>query len=686
MSKPTKKKLIDSWNWLHDAIQARPTKSRNLSPTEFAETTKVTAGPRKGSPFSLRNSPHITRPLELIDPKSPVTDIRCMFPAQTSKSVFAQLTLAYYAKEVPSEIIYVAPNIVMGRKVMTRRIEPTLRSIGVEFRTATDHARTKRTGDLTLSKEFDGGNIDVATANSAADLSQETKRIGIFDETDRAKVALGDEGSPWSMFYARMQAWDKRKKAIGISTPKDWDSSLIFSLFNEGTQEEYFVPCYRCGHLQVLKIKKRSGYGLDWKTRNDKIIESSIVYVCESCGDSFKEIHKFDIIQTGKNGDAIWRQQAEPLTPYIASFHISALNSMFKSWYELANEYIASVEDPSKRKEFENLQMGLPYKEVGNRPKWENVVHLKGKYKSGDVPMGVLFLVIGVDVQRGAEKYKNMSDLELDKAIKSAGSEIEEKNFPRIEFEVMGSGPGYRTWSIMYKRLLGRVDDPYSGAWELFSDWAEENRNEHGRFGFSRHDGEFFAIKKTFIDSGDGDSNDIVYQFTQQWHSCYPIKGVNAIKQRKGEKGDELTADNFMRYRKTKLHGDIILHSISTNFYKSRLYAQLKINRIEEDPQKSGFCDFPRDRSNDYFKMLTAEERRADGSYHAGGRRNESMDVRNYAQCAADVYIDELVEEKKASMKKEGHLKKDIMRINPKYIIDYLAIKKKIPEAYYKKA
>ena len=38
-----------------------------------------------------------------------------------------------------------------------------------------------------------------------------------------------------------------------------------------------------------------------------------------------------------------------------------------------------------------------------------------------------------------------------------------------------------------------------------------------------------------------------------------------AIKQRKNEKGDELTADNFMRYRKTKLHGDIILHSISTN-------------------------------------------------------------------------------------------------------------------------
>lgn len=686
MSKPPKKKLIDSWNWLHDALQARPTKSRNLSPTEFAETTRVTAGKRKGSKFSLTHSPYIIRPLDLIGPASPIQFLFLMFPAQTAKSIFCQLATGYYAKEIPSEMIYVAPDEKRGRMTMERRIEPLFNSIGLEFRTHSENRNTKRKGDLTLSKEFDGGNLDMATANSPASLSQETKRFAVGDEVDRWKLSLGAEGTPWDVLAARLKQWGKRKKGIGVSTPTDWDVSQIFQLFQRGTQEEYFVPCYKCSHMQLLTIAKRSGHGLTWKTRNDKIIESSIVYVCEKCSQSFKEIHKFDIIQTGSRGDAEWRQQAEPLTQYIASFHINALYSMFESWFDIATGYEETVEDPKKKKDFENLTMGLPYKEVGNRPKWENVTQLKGKYKSGDVPMGALFLTMSVDVQKGAEKYRNMSDTELAKAIASAGSDSEEKNFPRVEFEVLGHGPAYRTWSILYKRFLGRTDNAFDGSFELLNDWAIEVSNEHGNFGFSRYDGEFFPIVMTFIDSGDGTSNDVVYQFTQQWNSCFPIKGINAIKQRKGEKGDPLTGDEFMRYRRTNLPGGIGLYTISTNFYKKRLYDQLTIKRIEEDPQKPGFCDFPRDRNNDYFKMLTAEERHRDGSYHAGGRRNEALDCRNYAQCAGDVYLDLLVEEKKASMKKEGYLKKDIMKINPKYMIDFMSVKKRIPEAYYKKA
>ena len=674
------KRTLNSWQWFHEAMNQRPTKTRNLNPAEFAETTIVTAGPRRGSKFSLSNAPYIRKPLELIGPASPIQFVYLMFPAQTAKSVFCQLATAYYAKEVPSECIYVAPDEKRGRMTMERRIEPLFKSVGVEFRTHNENRKTRRTGDLTLSKEFDGGNLDMATANSPASLSQETKRFGIGDETDRWKLSLGVEGSPWQVFTARMNAWKNRKKIAGVSTPTDWDISLIFELFQEGTQEEYFVPCFKCGHMQELKIKKRSGYGLDWKTKNDKIVESSIVYVCQKCSESFKEIRKYQILQ-----DGVWRQQAEPINEYVASFHISALYSMFKSWYEVASEYAAQENKPSKKKDFENLTMGLPHKEVGSRPKWENVKQLKGKYKSGDVPMGVLIITIGIDVQRGAEKYTNMTDAELAKEIAKAGTDSEEKEFPRVEFEVLGMGPAYRTWSILYKRFLGRTDDAFGGAFELLHEWALEITQEHGAFGFSRYDGEFFPIALTFVDSGDGTSNDIVYQFTQRWDACFPIKGANALKQNKNEKGDVLTNDNFMRYKPRKIGEDMTLYMISTNFYKSRLYAALKIKRIDEDPQKPGFCDFPRNRNNDYFKMLTAEERKTDGSYHAGGRRNESLDCRNYAQCAADVYLDELVKSYKADAKKRGVEPAGILKITHKAVIDMLCVEKKLPDGYYKK-
>lgn len=675
------KRTLASWQFLHDAIAARPTKIRNLDPAEFAETTVVTAGPKRGTRFSLDNAPYIRKPLRLIGPLSPIQFIYLMFPTQTAKSVFCQLATTYYAKEIPSEGIYVAPDEKRGRMTMERRIEPLFKSVGIEFRTSAENRKSRRTGDLTLSKEFDGGNLDMATANSAASMSQETKRFGIGDELDRWKISLGTEGTPWSIFVERMEAWKQRKKIIGVSTPTDWDISLIFQRFLEGTQEEYFVPCYRCGHMQILQIKRRSGYGLNWKLKNDRVVESSIVYVCEKCAESFKEIRKYQILLDGE-----WREQAEPMTQYIASFHISALNSNFKSWYEIATKYTAQEDNPRGKKDFENLVMGMPHKDIGIRPNWKNIVKLKGKYKSGTVPMGVLLLTMGVDVQRGSKKYEKMTDAELETAIAGAGTDSEEKDFPRLELEVLGTGPGYRTWSILYKRFLGRTDNPKDGAFALLTEWAKEIARENGDFGFLRSDGVLFPIKMTFVDSGDGESTGVVYQFTREWTWCFPCKGNNTLQQLKGEKGDPLTNDSFMRYKKRRVDQDIDLYNISTNPYKDVIYAALKRERVPGDIQKTGFCDFPMDRNNDYFKMLTAEERREDHSYHAGGRRNESLDCRVYSQCAAEVYLDILVEVKRQEAKKKKA--SDLWcktNITQKAVIDQLCIEYGLPESYYKK-
>ena len=41
---------------------------------------------------------------------------------------------------------------------------------------------------------------------------------------------------------------------------------------------------------------------------------------------------------------------------------------------------------------------------MGQRPKLEKVIELRGTYKEGQVPNNVLFITIGVDVQRGSKK------------------------------------------------------------------------------------------------------------------------------------------------------------------------------------------------------------------------------------------------------------------------------------------
>lgn len=661
-------------------LNLRPTKRRGLTMPEFAETTIVTAGRMKGRKFDLSYSPYARRPLELLSPESSTQLVVLMFPAQSTKSVIGQICAAYYSKELPSEVIYATADLATARKTMERRLEPLYSSLGIQFRTQSENRKSRRTGDITFSKEFDGGNIDIVTANSAAALSAETKRVAIGDEIDRWSRTLSDEGSPWAQLWARLKAWLDEKKGLAISTATDIDTSLIFSLFLTGTQEEWYVPCPYCGEMQTLKVRDSLGHGLTWGTKKGTIDESSVEYICKKCAKGFKEVHKYDIQQGGE-----WRQEGEPIDEYTASFHLHALNSMFESWYNIAKGWELGQSDPLKRKEFVNLTEGLPFREIGMRPKAENVIKQRGTYKSGVVPMGALILTVGVDVQRGAERYRNMEPSQLAKEIAKAGTEAQEKNFPRIEFEVLATGPGHRTWSICYNRFLGKIENAFAGAWQLLDDWAQDIIQQNGGFGFIREvDGFFFPISLVFIDSGDGEITDTVYQFSQRWGACFPCKGFTSLKQRKNQKGDELTPDNFMRFKASKVGSDITLYSISTNYYKTQIYRALEVKRTDDKIQPANFCDFPRDYVNDYFIMLTAEERRSDGSYHSGGRRNESLDCRTYATCAADVYLGILVDRYREAAKKLGKSEFSVKtEVNRRVVIDDLCRRCKLPKEYY---
>ena len=72
--------------------------------------------------------------------------------------------------------------------------------------------------------------------------------------------------------------------------------------------------------------------------------------------------------------------------------------------------------------------------------------------------------------------------------------------------------------------------------------------------------------------------------------------------------------------------------------------------------------------------MLTAEEKRNDGSFYCPDKkRNEALDCRCYALCAADVYLDLLTDKYRATAKKKG-MSEDAVKqvINRKWIIEHL--------------
>jgi phage terminase large subunit GpA-like protein len=202
-----------------DFVNRRPTKVRKLTIPEFAETTIVPAGKYRGMQHKNSRAPYLIEPMLLMSPQSNFQEVRLMFPAQTGKTFLSEIITQYYIIEYPSEILYVSSNETAARRWMERRIEPRAIAAGIEFRIQSENTKSRRTGDTVHSKEFDGGNLDLASSQSASQLASETKRVVLADETDRWKLTLGAEGQTWDIMYARTQAWGDQRKIMAFSTP-----------------------------------------------------------------------------------------------------------------------------------------------------------------------------------------------------------------------------------------------------------------------------------------------------------------------------------------------------------------------------------------------------------------------------------------------------------------------------------
>lgn len=592
-------------------------------------------------PWDNAVTPYLIEPMDNMSPYSPVTITSIMKGAQLGFTAGAENVAGYYMDACPTEILYCSATDALLEKWATKRLEPLIDSIGMRhkiFAQADLGAKNRRTGDKTYSKEYVGGNLNMASAQSAGSLRSDSKRVLILDEIDGAPRELRTGEGVWiDVAYGRTNAWGDRKKILEFSTPTTHEMSLIRDRYEAGDRRKYHVPCPRCGVSDTLEFRN-----LRHEMRDGQLY--AVWYECPHCNERVHNHEKTVMMAEGE-----WRPTARAASRSHRSYQINSLYSPvgMLSWYQLYEIYLAARGNPEKMRSFVNLYLGQPYRETGTRPKIENVIELRGEYRETEVPDGVLYLTMGVDVQQG--------------------SDSDPMNPARLELEVVGHGAGYRTWSILYKVIEGvTTASAFEGAWESMHQWAVD-----GGLMFTRADGMQFPVSLIFIDSGDGTNYDVVYTFSGRWNNTYPSKGFAALKKRKEETGDEAGPHNFKRYRaaRSQRMGDATFYEISTNYYKTQCYNNLAIPRKDIDPQRPGFCNFPRDRGEKYFKGLTAETKRADGSFHAGGQRNEPLDCRVMALCAGDVFLDAKVSALRLAAKAKGAKDLELRQINHAFVL-----------------
>jgi phage terminase large subunit GpA-like protein len=637
---------VTTWRELHSQ---KPTEAPIQIISDYIEGRRImpTSTPFPGF-WENGRTPYSIEPMDNMSPSSPIQREIWMKATQLGASAVAENIIAYYMDMSPAEILYVSATEPLLKKWATKRLEPLIDSCGIRHKISaqTDNVKSRRSGDLIFTKEFVGGALDMASAQSAAGLRSDTKRVLLRDEIDGAPAELRTgEGNWLEVSRARTNAWGARAKIFDLSTPTSYEGSLIYGEYLLGDKRKYLVPCPHCEKYQELVWgNERSQNGVKADTTAGELKQA--YYQCDYCHDAIYNHDKGPMLAKGR-----WEPSAKASSPFIASRHLSGLYRPvgMASWTAMYREYEKAKNDPERMRGFVNLELGLPFKETGARPKLEKVIELRGGYRSGTIPHGVLFLTAGIDVQRGQKRG--------------------EANPPRLEMEILGHGAKFRTWSIMYRRFEGEVHDPHDGAWLELDDFVR-----NGGFRFKRDDGYPFGVNLIFIDSGDGELTNVVYDFCQGWDNTYPSKGFSALKKRKTEKEDERIAGTFFRrFRAQPIGGNTILYEISTNFYKTHLYNNLLIKRQPTGEQRAGFCDFPVDYGESYFRMLTAEEKLSDGSFKASGRLNEALDCRVMNLCAGDVYLAFKIDELRDYHRTEhSWTRAQLQKINHNFVLEVL--------------
>ncbi|ORC37274.1 hypothetical protein B4O97_03530 [Marispirochaeta aestuarii] len=626
----TKQKRVESLEWLIKLLERTPRKIERVLISEWAEENRTLSEgltPYPG-PYSFDVNPYMREIVDSLSESSPIHEVAVLKGTQIMFTVGAIENFIGYTIDIaPAPMLYVTGDAGLADTQMELRIDSMINNSGIGHKIGAQSKREgqRKTGDIKTRKEFPGGFLVAAGPNSGAKLrSMSFKKINV-DEVDAFPDSTGKEGDPIYLIRRRVDAFSESYKILWGSTPLFKHNSKIYSLYKEGDQRKYFVPCKHCGHMQFLRWgEKDTPGGLKFEhdeddrliaTYNDdgQIIESSVRYVCEKCGGEWENADKDWFLPRGE-----WRPTAEPRRPSMRSYHIPGLLSPvgFRSWENAVVEFLQIKHEGKpklKMQNWVNTFLGEPFEDYGGRPKIEALLSRNKTYVSGTLPEDAkpLIITVGADVQGGENS--------------------------RIECEVVAWGRDFESWSIRYEVIPGDTGDLESPCWSALRSIITTK---------------YAGMQPTLSGVDSGYNTETVYSFCDTFESgVHPVMGQTYLnKDRKYIQPTECIGHKHFRI------------DVNDNLLKQEIYSFIAKGEFESGNTPRGYCHFPSDYPRQHFIQLTNEQRVMERDKSGVAKlkwvqtgKNEQLDCRKYALAMVYAYR-EYVE---AVLKENGNLEED---------------------------
>ena len=514
-----------------------------------------------------------------------VHTIVVMKSAQVGATEILNNVVGYIVDQNPGPVLLLQPTLDMAHAWSKDRLAPMLRDTPVLLGKVND-PRTRDSGNTLLHKTFPGGHITMAGANSPASLASRPIRDVLCDEVDRYPVSAGTEGDPVNLARKRSTTFPTRKLML-TSTPTVTGASRIATAYEESSQGRFFVPCPHCKESQILKWSN-----VQWT--DDK----AAFYTCDVHGCVIEEKDKLMMVAQGEWRHVVGYEDKEEQKPIykagvhtkggIIGFHINELYSSWRTWQDIADEFLLAKKNPETLKTWVNTTLGETWEDEGATADPHAIYARREDYTS--IPAEVKVLTIAVDVQGD-----------------------------RLEYEIVGWGAGFENWGIHYEILLG--DPNHHEVWDALTKVLQStyyNENELP-----------LKISCGCIDSG-GHHTQVVYNYcsTRPIHRFYAIKGMA------GEGRAIVNPRDAIGYPHKR---KVIIVGVDTA--KATLLGSLQQIEFGE-----GYSHFPMKYDEEYFFQLTAEKlvtkfvkgfpRR---EWEKTRARNEAIDIRAYNYAALGI-------------------------------------------------
>jgi phage terminase large subunit GpA-like protein len=374
----------------------------------------------------------------------------------------------------------------------------------------------RASGDTIFRKEFPGGFLNLAGANSPAGLAMQSVRIVLADEIDRFPFSAGREGDPLLLAFKRAQTFSNRKLIVS-STPTVKGLSRIDEFWEMSDQRLYHVVMPCCGVMHVLvwgNVKWRKGE--PWTAE----------YQCGECGELLSD-GRLKLAVT--NPENRWIA-TKPENKRVAGFHIWQIYSPWSSLREIVQGYEETKHRADKHEVWWNTTLGESWdQDMTAGTTGETIFNSRIDFPANVIPRGATVVVASVDVQGD-----------------------------RLEVLFQAHGPDNQTWLLDLQKLYGDPSSP--GLWRRLDEVLSR------RFPHQERPEMVRQVEGVAIDSG-GHYTQRVYEFAEKAHLLgrpwFAIKGMP---------GEGRIAWGLS---KVNLKGGAKLHSVGVDGLKAEIYARI---------------------------------------------------------------------------------------------------------------